>query len=894
MKSTIRKPFAVLTSAALGVTLLFSSGTATVSAEEALKLTFPDIASTHWARSHVAKLAAAGIVKGYTTGNYQPSKDVTQQEAIVMVIRMVGLEDEALAMSGDAVTGLGEDKFFSKYVVKAAEKRIINLGEETFAAASGSTPWGSRPASREWVAKLVVRAIGELPNAANGLTFADASQVSSAAAGYVSKSQELELVTGFTDNTFKPKNAVTRAQLATILSRSDKYIPDDTSRNVSGYITSRTGTSLQVQTKSGAATAFALNAETLVFDTNGNAAGLSDLSERMMVRVIYHGSEAYYIEVSDETVEMESIDGELTAIDIANMSLVLTLSNGSVQPYTLASNATVTDAQGSGLPLSQLTEGSDVRLQRVAGTEEASALIVLEAAYNESGTGVVQSVNVAERKVTFTNGKGSLVTYPVASNAKLTVKGVALDSLNGLQVGDTFAYGIKDSVLADVDITIQKYVTAVGEFQSYAGGANPTITILVNGTKPEAYLMKNGAVVEIPGLSAAGLGDLRSGDVVQLRISGANQQVERVAVTNRDVTVLRSVKIDRLENDYLTVRDEKGKAHFFEINDRSQFMLDGDVLQKSLFSLYLTPNRTVNLQVTADQLVRLDVITKVSGSITAINTATRMITVKTGTEAAVSVPYASTVLVEVPRQTSASMTDVTVGSNVEMFMGSNMDAVTSIQLERSFIFIPTSFNATSKTIIAKDAQGASVTLTLDASALIQNSSGQNVTLSAFTPGHPIVVNYMGRKIVSVKEAAVTLGTVTTLDVTGGKLAITDFNNNIRNYDLAKGISVQKGTTVYGSASALKLNDRVQIVSDGQGKAYATVADAEVRKFSSYDAAKSEVTLKIVKLGDQSKYTLAPNAHLHTSAGGLLALNRLKDNDMVTVYLLDGKIIELVQ
>ncbi|HZG85314.1 S-layer homology domain-containing protein [Paenibacillus sp.] len=902
MKSKVRIPFAVLTSAALSASLLLGTGavpahaetTPTTQASAAVTITFPDIVPTHWARGSVAKLAAAGIIRGYQDGNFKPSQEVTQQEAVVMVIRMIGLEDEANQIMDGVVTGLQEDAFFTKYVVKALEERILDLTAETVAASTGDTPWGKRPATREWVAKLVVRAIGERP-AAGGLTFADASAVSADAAGYVAKSQELGLVTGFTDNTFQPKTAVTRAQIVTILSRADKYIPDDESRYASGTVAAVDGTTLQVRTSTGATRSFGLNGESLVFDAEGRQLDVADLVETTPVRVLYQNGQAYYIEISPATeavsVQLETFEGELAALDIAAGTLVLEHKDGSLEPFKLAANATVTDARGTGLSLSQLTEGSDLRLQRAQGAADVTAVVVLEAAFNATGTAVAQAVNAASRTVTFADAQGAAVTYPVDANASLKLKGAAIASLDTLQVGDTFAYEIKDGVIVSLDITVQKTATVSGQYQGYAGN---TITIMENGTEPRAYLLKTNVEVKIEGLTGTTIDDLQQGDLVQLRISGATNQVESITVSNRNVTKIQGAAIESLKDDYLTVRDDKGKPYLLYITSRSKFVLDGTEMTKQLYTAYLTTGRKVNISVSADQLVRLDVVTKVSGTVTELNTASRTITVRTANGETVKVPYAQYVSIEVPQQSSAGLADIGVGSVIHLNMGMNSDAASSIQVERSFVYTLTSANASTRTLYVTDAKGTPLTFTLPSDARVLGRDGQPASLSALAAGNPIVLNYAGRAIISVQEPAATLGKVSALDTTGGRLSVTDLAGNVKSFSLSGGINVQKGNTLTASASALQLNDRVLAVTDAQGKPYVFVARTEVRKFSSYDASKHEIALKIAKLGDQSKYALSPSVTVRTSADAPLALNQLKENDQITIYLLQGKIVEIVK
>lgn len=61
---------------------------------------FPDVSLSHWGNAYIAKAAELGIVKGYTNGKFGPSDTVTYEQALAMIIRAMGLEEEAVAMGG--------------------------------------------------------------------------------------------------------------------------------------------------------------------------------------------------------------------------------------------------------------------------------------------------------------------------------------------------------------------------------------------------------------------------------------------------------------------------------------------------------------------------------------------------------------------------------------------------------------------------------------------------------------------------------------------------------------------------------------------------------------------------------------------------------------------------
>ncbi|MBN3586098.1 hypothetical protein JYB64_27265, partial [Algoriphagus aestuarii] len=92
-------------------------------------------------------------------GNYGVDDTVSQQEVIVMAVRLMGKEDEAVRTSGDTGTALDTDTWARPHVVYALREGILRASEEM--KDSGHQNWGTRSAKREWVAKIMVRALGK-------------------------------------------------------------------------------------------------------------------------------------------------------------------------------------------------------------------------------------------------------------------------------------------------------------------------------------------------------------------------------------------------------------------------------------------------------------------------------------------------------------------------------------------------------------------------------------------------------------------------------------------------------------------------------------------------------------------------------------------------------------
>lgn len=61
---------------------------------------FTDVPVGHWANVYVGKAAELGIVSGYGGGRFGPSDPVTYEQAVTMVIRVIGEGDAAVEYGG--------------------------------------------------------------------------------------------------------------------------------------------------------------------------------------------------------------------------------------------------------------------------------------------------------------------------------------------------------------------------------------------------------------------------------------------------------------------------------------------------------------------------------------------------------------------------------------------------------------------------------------------------------------------------------------------------------------------------------------------------------------------------------------------------------------------------
>jgi len=195
------------------------------------KQEFKDTDNAKWAVKPISELKAKDVITGYKDGSFQPNKPVTRGEAVVMVLKSTGLAEEVKQSVENSVYG-------SVYLPFKDAKNIPQWVKGSLAVAveKGYLPedqagsfQANKPATRLWVAKLLVRALKLADQVgAQGdvqLPFNDVAAIPQEEAAFIAVTMENGLLQGYPDNTFKPYKSVTRAEMAVLLGNSDDEIP---------------------------------------------------------------------------------------------------------------------------------------------------------------------------------------------------------------------------------------------------------------------------------------------------------------------------------------------------------------------------------------------------------------------------------------------------------------------------------------------------------------------------------------------------------------------------------------------------------------------------------------------------------------------------------------------
>lgn len=163
----------------------------------------------HWAQFWIELNAKLGNIAGYEDSSFRPSQGVTRAEFVTMANKFFnrrggeGLECPFTDVNKD-------DWFFVDVAVAKKAGYISGYPDGTFHPNALIT--------REEAAVILCRLINFDPRThANNIEFTDSDSISPWAYGYVNRLVYDNMIIGYSDNTFRPKNPVTRAEAVVLL-----------------------------------------------------------------------------------------------------------------------------------------------------------------------------------------------------------------------------------------------------------------------------------------------------------------------------------------------------------------------------------------------------------------------------------------------------------------------------------------------------------------------------------------------------------------------------------------------------------------------------------------------------------------------------------------------------
>ncbi|WP_366923761.1 S-layer homology domain-containing protein [Metallumcola ferriviriculae] len=524
---------------------------------------FSDVKSGVWYEKPVAEMKAKGIVQGTGADTFSPDTEVTVQESIVFLGRLLDWEDGATTLPSTLINRSRVDTWAKGYVTAAVGNRVIS-GADLYLDPKAA-------AQRYEIAIFAVRALG-LDDRARGrsgvsLEYADAADVPDRAVGYIDVAAEEGILTGNPDGSFKPKDSITRAQMAAVLERMEAKLDEERGNVVKGEffgVITANG-NIRIRQTDSQIKEYEVADSFLVYDGSSSIL-LSQVQalDAMSLVLDETGETALFGEVIDES-EIQpqefNLDGEITGVDTDTPSLTIDKEDGTDVTYTIADDAAIR-LDYKEAELDELVAGQAVEIK----VEGDLITQIMAESFEETVEGIVVKVEFGSdtRIIVSFDDEDEEESYLVDED--VDIDGDA-SGLRDIFAGQEVELELFNNRVINIDVTSVED-EAEGTITKLILAADPEVVVNVDGVErtftfaPDASLEKDNDDIEIE--------DVRIGDYVELEITGR-------VVTYMDVTA--KVVADYVMGEIENINDD-AEVIIFKDNNTPIYLNDDTVIIK--------------------------------------------------------------------------------------------------------------------------------------------------------------------------------------------------------------------------------------------------------------------------------------------------------------------------
>ncbi|CAM3128518.1 S-layer-like y domain-containing protein [Paenibacillus lupini] len=693
-----------------------------------------------WAEKHVAKLALQGIVNGYNvTGGaeFRPLKSVTQEEAVVMALRFAGLADEVKA---DDIIAYPDSfkvsNFFKPYILLAFKKGLLDQNEEyASAAANPKLAWGSTPASREWVTKLMVKAIDKKELADDlsktASTFADGNQITPKYLGYVNAAVSLELVKGVSATKFDPKAPVNRASLATLFSRAEKQYQVPYEGQVSGIVTAQTATSITLYSE-GKETNYTLDSSSLFYTADSdNPIKAGDIKLYTDITLIGKSGKALYVESQGTEQHVKTITAKLDRVNTTDRYFYAWVNDEPVKfPYSSA--VTIKDSTGKTLTVSDLKRDTNLTIVEDTFRTTPQVVSITAEAQTVANTATGQFYSAGSGLINYLVD-GNLQSKFLADNAEVIINGIEEPTVSDLLKGiDNIKLTLNDEQeVTRIEVVNRNVSTLDSATVVNYSGDNKLLTVVDPvTTNASALFLTDSSKIDYNGSSitaSQARAYLVANRKVKITYSGKN--IISLSFIYKQTGTLVSVNsTDKL----LSVKLDTGEK--VSIPYTSPLLQIPGVSVPTLSTLQAGDTITVLLDANQEKAATIQVHKTLQYQVTAVNTSTKLVSVKTADNASKDIS-----LVNVPitdeNGTAVTISALTNGTIINVpYIGSTIVSVKLINMRYGTV---SSVSASSLSVT--EANGTTSTVSLSKGVKVIKGTQTTYTTSSIAAGDIIQV-----------------------------------------------------------------------------------------------------------------------------------------------------------
>ena len=515
----------------------------------------------HWAKAYMEDLADRGYLSGYTDKTMRPDENMTACETLVLLSRFYTLSDEETALIAEDYEAFVEETvddslswaYDNIEICLAAE--IITESELTDLALTADI-------EKEQLSVFLIRAMQLVTEAEAlaeaDLTFDDESDVSDDCRGSIAKLYELGILTGDDANNVAPQSNVTRAVVATMISRSLEYIEDSDidliveaysgASRETGIIVTIDGTSVDVCGFDGLTREYSVSSAAITVD--GAVKTLSTVYEGCYAELLVDNGTVTKLKIDDDS-DVEWVQGALNTVSSSSYVYVRDLETSVVSYYAVSDDAVVTE-DGESDSVSSLTKGNFVTVK----LEDEEVAEVCSVACDTDITGEITQLDydtTVTLKVKDEDGTVYLFLLDISDLPTIERDDTAI-SIDRLKTGNSVTVSIEDCEVTSI-VTNGSEDTITGELISVTSDKNGTVWVVEDEDGTETSLALDENVGVYNGTTSILLSDIQVGDEITVVVyDGTITEIYLLSSTSSSTKVTGTVlNVDTTEKQIMII-----------------------------------------------------------------------------------------------------------------------------------------------------------------------------------------------------------------------------------------------------------------------------------------------------------------------------------------------------
>ncbi|HBQ87136.1 MAG TPA: hypothetical protein DER33_09510 [Syntrophomonas sp.] len=848
---------------------------------------FQDVNDSHWAMRHIVKMNLRGVVAGYTNGTFQPDKQVTQLEAVLMAVHNMTTPSQIALVNDNRTLPVSvpawAEQSCKKELLYAVDQGLIKTAESNFYAGAY--------ASRAWMAQLMVRMIGKDAEAtelsANKTTFTDDSSIPIWALGYVNAAVKYNIVAGYPDNTFKPLHNVTRAEAVSLLSSSEQHL-NISGNLIIGSITGINNSLYTITAANGSVTTLTLNNQTWVFDQDGKLSNYTILKNGDAVKCITNGTNVSYIEVQTGAVStlpvLKTVNGTISYVIPEENVLVVKQDDNSMLTYKTSATTNIVTDQGEALLLSKLQSGYDVQISLDA-QNQVVRITVLNAQGQIRDSGIIYDLVPEQKLIILKDSLGNYSSFQYSDYVLVKIEGVRFPVMEDLRRGDEVKIRTNKNIVEEIELlNAQQDMNVSGKIVLLSETKN--LITLEKDNNISTYYLASNPTISISGLTNARFSDLSVDDEVECEVTSG--KISSIKVKNRsldDKLYGTVVAVDTKEKIVVLRTDDK-EVKTLEVSSVAQFCINGSD-RASLSDL--ERDMEIEVELLNGKIIYAESGIGLGGTLVSINEDRNLIAVERSGGQSQTYFVSEKVKINMEDTRYPDLSDLRRNDYVELKVEN--DVVTQIDVRRSYVCEVTDVSKSSERLEVENADGDDKYLYLDSRVELVVPGVSYPRINDISEGDFVKVTYLGTELERIEVIESTGAIVTNVNTSSRKVTVRHFDGTVKTYSFDSNCTVIKGGSRSSRIGDLAVDDRVIIAGEDGASLSFTLLSKITGTYQSKDSSNSVVYINRSSTVKYVSWELSDNCYIHRGTQ-TLTLNTLQFNNYLTLYTLGEKVYEI--